>query len=286
MISQIQTPSNASSHTTSNYSKTKRDWRSLAYELKNKHNLNNNAMAILLTMINLVNLCAEGVFGQERLAKDSGTSVRTVRRVLDMFRELGLIETIERRGWNQNVAAKDRTNITILLFVKHELTAVEVKMAYDINNPNNLRDLEYKQTYDEYVSNFANLEKKGEKDKRSAPKVKQKTHIDNEKLKAEPEAEIKRAVLAYNVPESEVEEITRAMRQKQNVANPGGYLVGILKNKLKNKTSAITYFKQTETEQERINRYERERECLPPDHKKSGPTERDKQLLAKYRRIH
>lgn len=177
---------------------------------------------LLTELIKSSNANNEVVSSQASFAAKLHVSLSAIKRYFKLIKEWGWIKS-ERRG---NSWAERETNKITLLFLQNESPTVSVKMNHDINNLNTLRDLNNNITYDDYVSVSANLEKKG----KPAPKTRPKTHIDETKLKTDPDAEIKRACLARGLSKDVEAYVRKAMNQSRDIKQPAAFLAGILKN--------------------------------------------------------
>lgn len=168
---------------------------------------------------------------REKVSEDKGGDLTygTISEVLHRLESKGAI-VIKRNG-------KKRSNTFKLVGFQYKLETCSRETLDSLNYPT-LRDHTNDITYNEYESIFNNSQEKKEKrhtEGISPPKHKPETHICNAKLKTEPEKEIKRACIAYNVPEAQIQYITKLFKKKTNVPNPGGYLRTML-TKMKNGT--------------------------------------------------
>lgn len=102
-----------------------------ADKLADEKGYNPTRRLLLKKLVSISNADCEVFHGKESLAKLATISVKTLQRCFNDFVRDGAIVT-ERRGngWQDR-----QTNKTTLLFLKHVLPVVEVKMTNDINNP-------------------------------------------------------------------------------------------------------------------------------------------------------
>lgn len=199
----------------------------------------------------------EGVtrISQGTLAILLGCSIDTIRRRLILLEKDGLIPNPKKNGWG-------KTNTVTLLPIKNELNHKDRNLRCNLN-PTNLKHNNIN-TYKENVDVSLIYEYEKEMDKAKKPEARQKGgfKIDNEKLCSSlpiAKQEIERACTAHGLNEDLHGYVLQAMTKRCGVSNPGGFLLGIIKN-VKSNPPLIAKSPRIETPEER---YTREKESLP-----------------------
>jgi hypothetical protein len=222
--------------------------KSEAYRLSKLHNLNPSQEKVFITIVDSMSDSEVGTFGHQCIATKSRLSLSTVKRISAYLRNLKLISSTERQGWNIRKKKSERTNETRLLFTETKLPDVSVKLTHDpILDLLELKDSTNNITYEQHVCIFDNLPKTNtllesnvksfsDEEKLTCEKTTFVKHIDAQKLYGpEMEQEIIRAAEARDLSQANIQCAVVEMKENKTIKSKAAYLAKMFE-KLKNNT--------------------------------------------------